>query len=186
MIQTIMSHLVSNATLAQISERYDLVDRLRVPSHAAMTIKHGEKSKANVFESYIAGLYQLFKAESGPSSDGNGVERTDGQALDHVSQWLTPLFGPVAQYIRNELHTEQQRLSAPSDNANGEVEIDAAEAMGSSAMLKNIALGRSRLGCRYTSMKLLKGLCGGLLAGSSSEVVKNCKIQLGFSVGESS
>lgn len=158
MVQTIMSHLVSNATLAQISERYDLVDRLRVPSHAAMTIKHGEKSKANVFESYIAGLYQSFKAEIGPSSDGNGVERTDGQALDHVSQWLTPLFEPVAQHIRNELHTEQQRLSAPGDNGNGEVEIDAAEAMGSSAMLNQHCIGTIKTGMPVYEHEATEGL----------------------------
>jgi ribonuclease-3 len=134
-----MSHLVSNATLAQISERYHLIDRLQVPSHAAMLVKSGEKSKANVFESYIAGLFQSFMAESTPSSNGdgnaNGSKRTEGQAFDHVSQWLTPLFAPIAEYIRSELQTEQQRLSAPSNDQDGEVEIDAAEATGSSAML---------------------------------------------------
>jgi ribonuclease-3 len=143
---------VSNATLAQISERYHLIDRLQVPSHAAMLVKSGEKSKANVFESYIAGLFQSFMAESG------STKRTEGQAFDYASEWLTPLFAPIAEYIRSELQAEQQRLSAPNNDQNGEVEIDAAEATGSSAMLNEYCIGTIKTGMPVYETETTEGL----------------------------
>jgi ribonuclease-3 len=136
-----MSHLVSNATLAQISNRYKLIDKLRVSPHSALVVKSGEKSKANVFESYIAGLYQSYL--QGPVSNGSSnSKRTNGQALDHVGEWLMPLFEPVAKFILLSLQEEQHRLTALSGNQGEEPEVELAQAAGASAMLNQHCIGK--------------------------------------------
>jgi ribonuclease-3 len=145
-LQTIMSHLVSNSTLAQVSNRYQLIDKLQLPSHTAMVVKAGEKSKANVFESYIAGVFQSYL--QGPTSNLNGsgddvkpLMRTEGQAYDHVAEWLVPLFDPIARFIQQSLHDEQHRLSASSADQGEEQEVDIKQASGASAMLNQHCIG---------------------------------------------
>jgi ribonuclease-3 len=144
-VQTIMSHLVSNSTLAQVSNRYQLIDKLQLPSHTAMVVKAGEKSKANVFESYIAGVFQSYL--QGPTSNLNGsgdvkpVMRTEGQAYDHIAEWLVPLFDPIARFIQQSLHDEQHRLSASSADQGEEQEVDIKQATGASALLNQHCIG---------------------------------------------
>jgi len=139
-----MSHLVSNSTLAQVSNRYQLIDKLQLPSHSAMVVKAGEKSKANVFESYIAGLFQSYlqgpTSDSTMSEDMKPVIRTEGQAYDHVAQWLVPLFDPIARFIQQSLYDEQHRLSA-SGAGQGEEEVDVQKASGASALLNQHCIG---------------------------------------------
>jgi len=143
--QTIMSHLVSNSTLAQVSNRYQLIDKLQLPSHSAMVVKAGEKSKANVFESYIAGVFQSYL--QGTTSDSNGsadvkpLMRTERQAYDHVAEWLVPLFDPIARFIQQSLYDEQHRLSASSADQGEEQEVDIKQATGASAMLNEHCIG---------------------------------------------
>lgn len=138
-----MGHLVSNSILAQVSNRYRLIDKLRLPSHSAMVVKAGEKSKANVFESYIAGLFQSFLqgAPSNGSQDMKPSMKTEGQAYDHVAEWLVPLFDPIARFIQQSLQDEQQRLSASSADQGEEQEIDLSQATGASAMLNQHCIG---------------------------------------------
>jgi ribonuclease-3 len=143
--QTIMSHLVSNSTLAQVSNRYQLVDKLQLPSHSAMVVKAGEKSKANVFESYIAGLFQSYLQGPNSNSSGSGdakpVIRTEGQAYDHVAEWLVPLFDPIARFIQQSLHDEQHRLSGSSADQGEEEEVTIKQASGASALLNQHCIG---------------------------------------------
>ncbi|KAJ7223989.1 ribonuclease III domain-containing protein [Mycena rebaudengoi] len=69
--------IVGNATLAEISVKYKLPDRLRVHPAQAITLCASTHVQADVFESFIGGLY------------------TD-QGLDCVKTWLDALFRPYA------------------------------------------------------------------------------------------
>ena len=172
--QTIMSHLVSNSTLAQVSNRYQLIDKLQLPTHSAMVVKAGEKSKANVFESYIAGLFQSYLQGSHSNSNGSGDMkpslRTEGQAYDHVAEWLVPLFDPIARFIQQSLYDEQHRLSASRADQGEEQEVDMNKASGASAMLNQHCIGVLRIGMPVYEHESAEGLlwrtkCTAKLAG---------------------
>jgi len=70
--------IVGNYTLAEISLKYKLPDRLRLHPAQAITLRASTHIQADVFESFIGGLYL-------------------DQGLDVVKQWLYPLFGPYAK-----------------------------------------------------------------------------------------
>ena len=125
-----------------------------------MLIKNGEKSKANVFESYIAGLFQSYLEEPNSSAleDIKPTERTEGQAYDHVAKWLVPLLDPVARFIQQNLQDEQQRLSTLSDNQGNEQEVDPAQANGASAMLNEHCIGRLGTGMPLYESESVEGL----------------------------
>jgi hypothetical protein len=103
-----------------------------------MTIKAGEKNQANVFESYIAGVFLAYRKGYDSTSKANGDSkpklRTQGQATDHVSEWLVPLFEPVAKFIQESLHAEQRRLASMS-GVKDETEISPAQAAGATMRL---------------------------------------------------
>ena len=54
------AHLVNNHTLSQLSHRYGLPDRLIAPRSEIPNLRRGEKTTANLFESYVAGLYYSY------------------------------------------------------------------------------------------------------------------------------
>lgn len=70
--------IVGNYTLAEISLKYKLPDRLRLHPAQAITLRASTHIQADVFESFIGGLYL-------------------DQGLDAVKQWLYPLFRPYAK-----------------------------------------------------------------------------------------
>jgi ribonuclease-3 len=155
-----MNHLISNATLAQVSNRYQLIDKLQLPSHTAMVVKAGEKSKANVFESYIAGLFQSYLQgpTSNRSEDTKPLIRTEGQAYDHVAEWLVPLFEPIARFIQQSLHDEQHRLFVSSSGQGEEQEIDMNKASGALAMLNEHCIGVLKTGLPLYEHETAEGL----------------------------
>ncbi|KAG6840645.1 hypothetical protein C0991_005368 [Blastosporella zonata] len=69
--------IVGNNTLADISLRYKLPDRLRLHPAQAVTLRASVHIQADVLESFIGGLYHE-------------------QGLDAVKNWLEPLFSPYA------------------------------------------------------------------------------------------
>ncbi|ORY29150.1 ribonuclease III domain-containing protein [Naematelia encephala] len=54
------AHLVRDATLAQLSRRYEFPSFLRAGKAATYNLISGEKTVANLFEAYIAGLYYSY------------------------------------------------------------------------------------------------------------------------------
>ncbi|KAJ7044842.1 ribonuclease III domain-containing protein [Mycena alexandri] len=70
--------IVGNATLAEISVKYRLPEKLRLHPAQAVTLCASTNVQADVFESFIGGLYTE-------------------QGLAAVAQWLNPLFRPYAK-----------------------------------------------------------------------------------------
>ncbi|PPQ72776.1 hypothetical protein CVT24_012802 [Panaeolus cyanescens] len=73
----IRAMIVGNATLAEISLKYKLPDRLRLHPAQAITLRASTNIQADVFESFIGGLYL-------------------DQGLDVVRDWARKLFPPYA------------------------------------------------------------------------------------------
>lgn len=73
----IRAMMVGNATLSEISLKYKLPDRLRLHPAQAITLRASSNVQADIFESYIGGLYV-------------------DQGLDAVKAWLNPLFRPYS------------------------------------------------------------------------------------------
>lgn len=161
-----MSHLVSNATLAQITQKYTLMRRIHVAPSARMAVQSSEKNQANLFEAYIAGYFEsILHPSSSPSSDqvsngnGNGNSehgaKTEGQAYDEVSAWLIPIFTPIAHFLREHLQAEQHRKSQIGPEDDGDDHIDPALVTGSSARLNEYFIGRLGTGMpQYDSYML--------------------------------
>lgn len=70
--------IVGNATLAEISVRYKLPEQLRLHAAQAVTLRASTNVQADVFESFIGGLY----SEKG---------------VEPVQIWLNALFRPYAE-----------------------------------------------------------------------------------------
>ncbi|KAF9031840.1 ribonuclease III [Hymenopellis radicata] len=70
--------MVGNATLADISVKYKLPEQLRLHPAQALTLKASTNVQADVFESFVGGLYQ-------------------DQGLARVEGWLFQLFRPYAE-----------------------------------------------------------------------------------------
>lgn len=71
----IRAMIVGNFTLAEISLRYKLPDRLRLHPAQSITLRASTNIQADVFESFVGGLYL-------------------DQGLEAVKAWLNPLFRP--------------------------------------------------------------------------------------------
>ncbi|KAF9480724.1 ribonuclease III [Pholiota conissans] len=73
----IRAMIVGNPTLAEISVKYRLPDRLRLHPAQAITLRASTSIRADVFEAFIGGLY---------------IE----QGLEVVKRWINALFAPYA------------------------------------------------------------------------------------------
>ncbi|EAU84240.2 double-stranded RNA binding domain-containing protein-containing protein [Coprinopsis cinerea okayama7 len=83
----IRSLVVGNSTLAEISKKYRLPDRLRLHQAQAITLRASTNVQADVFEAFVGGLFK-------------------DQDLPAVQRWLNPLFRPYAKaaydYVRKQ------------------------------------------------------------------------------------
>ncbi|KAH7931159.1 ribonuclease III [Leucogyrophana mollusca] len=79
--------IVGNATLADISRRYRLPERLRLHPAQAITLQASINIQADVFESYVGGLY------------------TD-QGLEVVNTWLKQLFKPYTTEAYHRIRSQ--------------------------------------------------------------------------------
>ncbi|KAF6761927.1 ribonuclease III domain-containing protein [Ephemerocybe angulata] len=119
----IRSLVVSNFTLADISKRYRLPDRLRLHQAQALTLRASTNVQADVFEAFIGGLFR-------------------DQGLPAVQAWLKPLFEPFA---REAYHLVRKQHSLPplppSHSALGQSSADIATgALGSAPTIGHLAL----------------------------------------------
>ncbi|KAK7062186.1 Phosphoadenosine phosphosulfate reductase [Favolaschia claudopus] len=98
----VRAKIVGNATLADISVKYKLPEQLRLHPAQAVTLRASINVQADVFESFIGGLY------------------TD-QDLEACQRWLQPLFRPYAQVayaaVRGEHGLPPLHIAAPSPDS---------------------------------------------------------------------
>ncbi|KAJ4479111.1 ribonuclease III domain-containing protein [Lentinula aciculospora] len=80
--------IVNNATLANIAVKYNLPNDLRLHPAQAVALKASPNVQADLFESYIGGLYR-------------------DQGLEVVQQWLRELFRPYAMSAYRIVRTQQ-------------------------------------------------------------------------------
>jgi ribonuclease-3 len=73
------SLLVANSTLAQLSSRYDFPSRLLAGPSEQWNVRNGEKTRANLFEAYVAGLYASYLKHG--DGDVNGKLIGHGNAI---------------------------------------------------------------------------------------------------------
>jgi len=168
--QTLKSHLVSNTTLSQLSHKYDLPKYL-IASYAQLyNLQNGEKTSANIFEAYVAGVYYSFLNPTKtrmptplrtPSKSGfdehviktpHSTQPTNGQALDQVESWLHPLFTPIAEWTLGQLKAEQARLEAMTAEKRGDKYLDQ-HAAGAMARLNEHCIVRERGIPEYISIR---------------------------------
>ncbi|KIY73961.1 ribonuclease III [Cylindrobasidium torrendii FP15055 ss-10] len=90
--------LVGNATLAEISVKYKLPERLRVHPAQALTLQTSVNIQADLFESFVGGLYC-------------------DQGLAAVTAWLTPLFIPYADLAYRTVRTQHGLPPSPASPA---------------------------------------------------------------------
>ncbi|PYI16163.1 ribonuclease III [Aspergillus violaceofuscus CBS 115571] len=93
-ISQIRETLVRNDTLAEFATRYGFDTKASVPSHYADQPRRWTKTKADIFEAYVAGLVL-----SSPA-DGYGI----------AEEWLTQLWLPILDRLgdqRSALHAKE-------------------------------------------------------------------------------
>jgi len=86
--------IVTNATLAEISLKYKLPNRLRFHPAQAVTLRASTHIQADVLESFIGGLY-------------------DEQGLEVVKPWLDLLFKPYIQSAYQLVRTQHGLPALP-------------------------------------------------------------------------
>ncbi|KAL7422986.1 hypothetical protein Q5752_002284 [Cryptotrichosporon argae] len=114
--------IVSNASLAKISARYGLPDRLQCKSAQFRVTRLQFKTQAGVFEAYVAGVYYgVLEAAAAGGSDAAGTDTAGGAerrapaerqgAWNTIDTWLRELFTPVARFALEALQAQVARLS---------------------------------------------------------------------------
>ncbi|KII94661.1 hypothetical protein PLICRDRAFT_187496 [Plicaturopsis crispa FD-325 SS-3] len=91
----IRAMMVGNTTLAEISLKYKLPNKLRLHPAQSITLRASNNVQADVFESYVGGLY------------------TD-QGLDVAKNWLSPLFRPYAKAAYHIVRTQHGLPALPT------------------------------------------------------------------------
>jgi len=98
--------VVGNSTLATISVQYKLPDRLRLHRAQSVTLKASAHVQADVFESYVGGLYK-------------------DQGLSAVRIWLDQLFTP---YVREAYRIVREQHGLQPVGFNNELDAAIAAA----------------------------------------------------------
>lgn len=138
----IRAMIVGNSTLAEISLRYKLPDRLRLHPAQSITLRASTNIQADVFESFVGGLYL-------------------DQGLEAVKAWLNPLFRPFVtaayQIVRHQhglppLTTPPLSASpspssspSPSPSSNSPIHPDLSSASSIGATIGHLALFNQQL-----------------------------------------
>lgn len=119
--QSLKAVIVNNDVLALVSDGYGLIRHLIGAKGTGMSLANSTKTKATLFEAYIAGVHQ--SARNGPVKRGSGngnhgphVRRSHGEALDRVSDWLTPLIHFLAEEGMRRVRdtNKNNRITYPS------------------------------------------------------------------------
>ncbi|WVO22761.1 uncharacterized protein IAS62_004097 [Cryptococcus decagattii] len=135
---------VCNQTLSQLSRRYKMPERLITDVNATEVLKNGTKTTANIFEAYVAGLhYSYLKHGNTKDVDGGDGPKTHGQGLEHLQEWLRPLFEPIAEWVLGYMKKEQERLEAETAVKAGSMDTDLDDlANGASGKLNELFISR--------------------------------------------
>ncbi|WVQ75377.1 hypothetical protein IAR50_004997 [Cryptococcus sp. DSM 104548] len=104
------SILVSNQTLAQLSRRYGMQERLITDVNASEILRSGMKTVANIFEAYIAGLFYSFLKHGDVINGDTRGDRTRGEGVTYLETWLRALFIPIADWTVGYIKDEKERL----------------------------------------------------------------------------
>lgn len=144
-MQLLKGHLVANATLAQLSQRYGLPSRLLAEPSAVWNLRNGEGTQANLFEAYLAGLYTSYlrsyaesvKLEVDYDVGARALEQPGAveearnmsdmaheRAFGRVSKFVQELFLPIAAWGLEELKAAHARLEAATVQDDEEADID--------------------------------------------------------------
>ncbi|RXK37151.1 hypothetical protein M231_05603 [Tremella mesenterica] len=93
---TLKARLVNQDTLASISRLYGLLSSVRTATAAYEAVTQSSKNAAEIFEAYIGGLFhdQLERANV---TNANAAVLTQGPAFDKITEWLEPIFRPMAE-----------------------------------------------------------------------------------------
>lgn len=119
--QSLKAVIVNNEVLALVSDGYGLICHLIGQKGTGMSLANSTKTKATLLEAYIAGVYHI--ARNGPVKRGSGngnhglhVRRSHGEALDRVSDWLTPLVRFLAEEGMRRVRdtNKNNRITYPS------------------------------------------------------------------------
>ena len=129
-------------------------------------LKQGEKTTANIFEAYVAGVFYSFLESplttnprlpkrplspngSGSADQGKGTRSTAsdkltrGDAWDYLETWLHPLFIPIAEWALEQLRAEQAKLDELVAEKGGDADLDE-NAVGAMARLNEHCAIRER------------------------------------------
>ena len=138
-------------------------ERLITDVNATEILKNGTKTTANIFEAYVAGLHYSYlkhgmnfqgkAASNGPdfsSQIGNTKDvgkgdgpKTHGQGLEHLQEWLRPLFEPIAEWVLGYMKKEQERLEAETAVKAGLMDTDLDDlANGAAGKLNELFISR--------------------------------------------
>ncbi|OWZ41336.1 ribonuclease III [Cryptococcus neoformans c45] len=135
---------VCNQTLSQLSRRYKMPERLITDVNATEILKNGTKTTANIFEAYVAGLHYSYLKHGNTKDVGEGGgPKTHGQGLEHLQEWLRPLFEPIAEWVLGYMKKEQERLEAETAVKAGSMDTDLDDlANGASGKLNELFISR--------------------------------------------
>ncbi len=137
--QVLKHQLVSNELLAQLADFYALPYHLKASPSALYTVRNQPRTKAALFEAYIAGVFY-----DRLGSDAGNVSR--GEALNVLENWLRPLYTPIAHWALGSVREQQMILSSLRLNDQSEDDDLARDhlASGASARLNEHFIGRLR------------------------------------------
>lgn len=141
-LQALKSQLISNKTLAQLSDRYHLSSRLIANRAALITVRDQEKTKAALFEAYVAGVI----ADKRALLEGRYGGVSLGSAIDQVQLWLRDLYKPLIFWVREEFEKTfvvdpMCKSTCTEEAMDAEIELVAA---GSTQWLNEFVTGRMK------------------------------------------
>ncbi|ORY29149.1 hypothetical protein BCR39DRAFT_588447 [Naematelia encephala] len=149
------AQLAKNATLALLSDKYNMSDRLRAHEDQSAVLRANAAVRASLFEAYIAGVYSSHEHDHGRDS-----------ALERVANWLYALLRPLIvsciALMQAHVHPPQVVMDATtndetqygvqpfgdpfeSTDENDQAHEDLAS-RGASMRLNELCIGRLRIG----------------------------------------
>ncbi|EIW66915.1 hypothetical protein TREMEDRAFT_64769 [Tremella mesenterica DSM 1558] len=93
---TLKARLVNQDTLASISRLYGLLSSVRTATAAYEAVAQSSKNAAEIFEACIGGLFHDH-LERANVTNANAAVLTQGPAFDKITEWLEPIFRPMAE-----------------------------------------------------------------------------------------
>jgi hypothetical protein len=157
--------IVSNYTLAQLAEAYDL-GTLMVAHPAQLPLLQTDKCLGSLFEAHVAGVYyDYFQREVPGIVGGVGYgpndclppldQRTEAEAFGRLLLWLDPLFAPlITDFHDKRLSVD---LHDKIDTADDDKIVDDKAAHGALAQLNEVMIQKTGAPPQYTHFSTVEG-----------------------------